>query len=267
MSVRIPELLAQSETLLQFGDLRHGSTKRHFSDRDSSRTDEMRRLQEVLGIPVTYPIVHGDQCHTSKVAFFEAEGSLPEDTDEDGRAWILETDALVCRGAGITIAVYSADCVPILLFDPGKATIGAVHAGWRGSLGRIAGETVRVMSEQAGCDPEDILAWIGPAAGADYEVSPEMADQFESEFEEFPVRDFPWKRGRNLNLPMLNQLQLAAAGVLFSHIGQSGINTLRPDAPYYSYRRDGGPTGRIITTATLLRPQDHDGKGGGDWSE
>jgi YfiH family protein len=267
LSVKVPEHLVQSATLLQFGDLRHGSTKRHFSQRDTCRTEEMRQLQMALGIPTTYPIVHGDQCHTSRVAFCRTEGPLPEDTDQDGRAWILETDGLVCQGAGVTLAVYSADCVPILLFDPQTSTIGAVHAGWRGSLGRIAVEAIRVMTEQAGSDPEDILAWLGPAAGPDYEVSVELADQFEDEFPEFPGKEFSWRKGRHLNLPVLNQLQLASAGLPLSHVSLSGWNTLRPDSPFYSYRRDGGPTGRIISSITLLRPEHQDGKGGGDWSE
>jgi YfiH family protein len=156
----------------------------------------------------------------------------------------------------VTIVVYSADCVPILLYDPVRQVTGAVHAGWRGSLARIAQVAVETMVSKAGCDPEDILAWIGPAAGPGYEVSPELADEFRASFEEFPEREFGWITGRCLNLPVLNALQMAAAGVSLSHVHQSGIDTLDRDQPYYSYRRDGGPTGRIITSITML-DRDH----------
>jgi YfiH family protein len=253
-------LFVQSPVLRQFAEIRHGSTKREFSSRETCRTEEARRFQSIAGIPTEYPIVHGDQCHTSTVAFIGLEAELPEDPDRDGRSWILETDGLVCARPGVTIAVYSADCVPILIYDPVKRVTAAIHAGWRGSLARISQVAVRRMVQDGGCDPEDLVAWIGPAAGPGYEVSPELADQFEEEFSEFPAFEFGWRNGRHVHLSVLNAIQMAAEGIPLSHVLQSGWDTLAPNSPFFSYRRDGGPTGRIMTSITILRVEDMAGR-------
>lgn len=76
----------------------------------------------------------------------------------------FEADALVTHRPGITLAVFSADCIPILLFDPVRRVAAACHAGWRGTAGAIARETVRAM-EGYGCKPSDIRAAIGPGIG------------------------------------------------------------------------------------------------------
>lgn len=78
----------------------------------------------------------------------------------------FEADGLVTDVAGITLVIFSADCIPILLFDPVKRVVGACHAGWRGTAGAIAAATVRAMEERYGSRPGDIRAAIGPGIGA-----------------------------------------------------------------------------------------------------
>jgi YfiH family protein len=238
------DLLVQSPTLKYFEDLAHGSTTRHFSQREANRTAETRAFLELLGLEAGTPVVHGDQVHGNTVAVVRAE-SMPHDPDADGRAWIPETDALITPDPDILLVVYSADCVPLLLWDPTAEIVGVVHAGWRGTLARITEKTLEAMVE-LGSDPLDVMAWIGPAAGPSYEVSPELAEQFAGEFGDFPMEP-PWMRGRHLNLPQINALQLAIRGVSPSQIMQSGFDTLTATDRFYSYRRDGGPTGRILT--------------------
>ena len=76
-----------------------------------------------------------------------------------------ESDALITNERGCALAVFTADCTPILLWDPATGAVGAVHAGWRGTAADIAGKTVRAMAEQFGCDPANIRAAIGPNIG------------------------------------------------------------------------------------------------------
>lgn len=76
-----------------------------------------------------------------------------------------ECDALITADPGTALAVFTADCTPILLHDPVTGAVGAVHAGWRGTAADIAGKTVRAMQAQFGCDPENIRAAIGPNIG------------------------------------------------------------------------------------------------------
>ena len=83
----------------------------------------------------------------------------------DRESRIPATDALVTNQPGICLMVLSADCVPVLLFEPEKRVVAAVHAGWRGTAANIVVETVRVMQENFGCDPQRVVAAIGPSIG------------------------------------------------------------------------------------------------------
>jgi YfiH family protein len=77
-----------------------------------------------------------------------------------------ECDALITADPGTALAVFTADCTPILLQDPVTGAVGAVHAGWRGTAADIAGKTVRAMRTEFGCDPKNIRAAIGPNISA-----------------------------------------------------------------------------------------------------
>jgi len=76
-----------------------------------------------------------------------------------------ECDALVTNTPGVAIAVFTADCTPILYYDPVTGAVGAAHAGWRGTAAGIAGKTVETMVCAFGCNPSDIRAAIGPNIG------------------------------------------------------------------------------------------------------
>ena len=76
-----------------------------------------------------------------------------------------ECDALITNTPGLTLAAFTADCTPILLHDPVTGAVGAVHAGWRGTVADIAGKAVQAMTENYGCRPENIRAAIGPNIG------------------------------------------------------------------------------------------------------
>jgi YfiH family protein len=91
---------------------------------------------------------------------------------------IKETDALVTNKTGICLCVQTADCVPILLFDPVKNVIAAVHAGWRGTVKKIAEIAVQKMVQNYGASPENIIAAIGPSISPDiYEVGGEVVEE------------------------------------------------------------------------------------------
>ena len=91
------------------------------------------------------------------------------------REELLETDALVTNESGLCIAVMSADCVPILLYDKKNNAVGAVHSGWRGTVARILEKTLQQMHQIFGTKGEDIYAGIGPSVSQDsYEVGEEV---------------------------------------------------------------------------------------------
>jgi hypothetical protein len=90
-------------------------------------------------------------------------------------------DAMVTRVPGIALGVLTADCAPLLFADPGAAVIGAAHAGWKGALTGIAGNTIMAM-ERLGARRENIVAVVGPTISQRcYEVGPDFRQRFEVE--------------------------------------------------------------------------------------
>ncbi len=94
-----------------------------------------------------------------------------------------EADAVVTNRAGILVGVRTADCAPILLVDPARKAVAAVHAGWRGVLAGVLENALERLSGEFGSQPEDVEAAVGPAIGACcFEVGPEVASRFAPEF-------------------------------------------------------------------------------------
>jgi YfiH family protein len=147
-----------------------------------------------------------------------------------------EGDALITREPGVAVSVRTADCFPILLADPVRRAIAAVHAGWRGTAGEIVLQTLEQMGAQFGTRPNDVIAAIGPGIGACcYEVGEEVARQFGQE-----------SAGR-LDLEGENYRQLIRAGVPPAHIDQLNTCTFCNATLFYSWRRDRDPAARMIS--------------------
>ena len=147
-----------------------------------------------------------------------------------------ECDALITNTPGTALAVFTADCTPILLHDPVTGAVGAVHAGWRGTAAAIAAKTVQAMSRQYGTDPKQIRAAIGPNIGAccfqtDVDVPLAMADAFGDEVKQF-LR--PAGEKFYVNLKEINALILRRAGVEEIHI--STHCTVCQSQRYWSHR-------------------------------
>lgn len=126
-----------------------------------------------------------------------------------------ECDALVTNDPGTALVVFTADCTPILLWDPVTGAVGAAHAGWRGTAAKIAARTVSAMVDNFGCDPENIRAAIGPNIGpccfqTDADVPQAMIEAFGSEAESYIRTDGD---KYYVNLKELNALALRQAGV------------------------------------------------------
>lgn len=156
-----------------------------------------------------------------------------------------EADVIVSRTAGVAACVAVADCVPVLIADPASGAVAAVHAGWRGTFARAAAGAVEALAALGGSRPSELLAAIGPSIGpCCYEVSPDLADQFEEGFGAGVV-----DRSRSaprLDLWTANARALAAAGVLHARIERLERCTCCERLLFFSHRRDGGATGRQV---------------------
>jgi YfiH family protein len=153
-------------------------------------------------------------------------------------------DALVSRSREKTLMLRYADCTPVLLVDPARRAVGAVHAGWRGSAERAAAAAVEAMTDVFGTRPGDLLAGIGPAIGpCCYQVGREVVDAFGDRSELI-------SEGR-LDLWSANRLALEEAGVPSDQIELAGICTRCASDRFFSHRANGGqPAGRF---AALIR--------------
>ena len=153
-------------------------------------------------------------------------------------------DALVTAEPDVHLLLRFADCVPVLFFDAARGVIGLAHAGWRGVVANVAGETVRVLVERMGCRPESIWAGIGPAIGpCCYQVDSHVASAVR---DGCPSGAFigRWEDSvLMLDLPAAVRAQLEAAGV--GHIEDSGLCTACRVDEFFSHRTENGQTGRF----------------------
>lgn len=188
------------------------------------------------------------QTHSDHVEVVSAENL--------GQA-LPDTDALITREPGLFICVQTADCVPVLLFDPRQKVVAAVHAGWRGTVSKIAQRTVQKMVETFDCHPQDILAGIGPSIHMHaYEVGPEVVEAVKSSFSHSNTLLKPsLTDGRAyLDLWEANRQVLVEAGLTEENIEVMGLCSYEHAGLFYSARREGAATGRMVSGIRLAEP-------------
>ncbi len=180
-------------------------------------------------------------------------------SDDEGRGAIVEDDALpgvdamISRAPGLPLAVLVADCVALSFYDPVKIAVGIAHAGWKGTLGRIAEATVAAMLATFDTDPSDLLVGLSPSIGkCHYEISREVAESFNDEFGESAGEFLADEAGKiHLDLWEANRSQLVRAGVSADRIEVAGTCSACESDLFYSHRRDKGTTGRFAALVML----------------
>ena len=211
---------------------------RFTGDEESVFMGSRKELAHLLGIK-TEQLVFPRQTHTSRVC---TVAEIPEQE-------ITETDALITNQTGICICVQTADCVPILLFDPVEKVAAAVHAGWRGTVQKIVVETVRRMQQEYNSDPVNIMAAIGPSIGPGvYEVGSEVEQAARHSIpgaEETLCLNGSGKY--HFNLWEANRNLLLSCGLVAQHIEVLKECSFQEGEKYYSARREGVETGRMVS--------------------
>lgn len=155
---------------------------------------------------------------------------------------------------GAALLVFGADCVPLFFYDPATRAIATAHAGWRGTVGRIAGGMVSFMQEKFGSLPENLRVVIGPSIGSEcYEVGEEVAEEFEKAFgrrvwEENPIlarKEESLMPKYFVDLWEANRTALLEAGVKKEHIVVSGLCTMCRQDLFFSHRASGNKRGSM----------------------
>ena len=198
------------------------------------------------------------QVHRAEVAYINT--SFLDLTPEEQKEKLEGIDAIITNIPGICIGVSTADCIPILLYDPQHGVVAAVHAGWRGTVQRIAKKAVETMTAAYGSAPADLMAQIGPGISLQsFEVGQEVYDAFAAEgfCMEAIACLMPANQGTergekwHIDLPLCNRQQLVEAGVINEQIHTLPICTYEHHDDYFSARRLGIHSGRIFTGIML----------------
>jgi YfiH family protein len=227
--------------------------------------ENRRRFQSALGAS-GLELISLKQIHSDVVHLFDTAPAQP-----------FRGDASATNRPGLLLGVQTADCVPILLVDPKIRAVAAIHAGWRGTLQRIAAKAIGQMQMHFGTKPGDLLAAIGPAiGGCCYEVGTEVAIQFQSQFanapewfDEFRTGDEPnpvqWlnmmppghqppPKNVLLDLRKANRAQLLDVGLRAQNIFVNDLCTACRRDLLFSYRKQGPQSGRLLSVIGLLGP-------------
>ncbi len=201
-----------------------------------------RRLAGALGFAYER-LARLRQVHGADVAVVDTAGPVPGP--------VGEYDAVVTDRPGTALLVLAADCVPILLVDPARPAVGAVHAGWRGVVADAPGAAVRALVRAYDSRPSALRAAIGPSIGpCCYEVDGPVAERFAEaglRFEPPLATPSAPRDGRprwRLDLVAAVRGRLEAAGVPAAGIEATGLCTACREDLFFSHRRDGARTGR-----------------------
>jgi len=168
---------------------------------------------------------------------------------DDPRLPPRQGDGLLTARRGVILTVASADCVPVVLFDPEHSAGAVLHAGWRGTRSRIAREGVEALHRRFGSRPESLRALLGPAIGrCCYRVGEEVVEEFSAAgYSLDSLFHREEGNGAHLDLSGANRLDLCDAGVDSASIQSVGWCTHCLAGLFPSYRREGSGTSRILT--------------------
>ncbi len=223
-------MLLQSKLLNQFSELVHGFTTRELGDDISKIAKELDVSEE--------KIVTVKQIHSNRVLVFPFLKNS-------------EADAMSTHQSGLFIGIRTADCVPLLIYDPQKKVCAAVHAGWRGLIGGVIENTIQQLCQELSSHPKSLVVALGPAlCPGCFEIGPEVKDRFVEKFGTRLIISSGETDRSFLDLREACRLVLLDAGVLGENIEHlSYCNFCQPDL-FYSYRR-GDKLGRQLALIGL----------------
>ena len=158
-------------------------------------------------------------------------------------------DAQITNVPNIYLAVSIADCTPILIHDEKNNAVAAIHAGWRGTVGKIVEKALLLMKENYGTEGKDCKAFIGACISYEnFEVGDEVAINFDASLKRFGEEKQKWF----VNLKKANQKQLLDFGVLENNIEISDFCTVENNNTFFSHRKEKGVTGRMMAVIGVI---------------
>ena len=199
-----------------------------------------------------------ENVHKNRELFFQALKSDPQQSAQgiqvhgntiqivDHPGTFESADALITTQKNIPLVIKTADCAPVILFEPEQRVVAAVHAGWQSVVKGILENTIRIMTENFNCKPEIIKCAIGPSIrSCCYEVKNDVSRRF-------PDDVILWENNKSyLDIPKAIQVRLVDQGIQIENIDDSQLCTACNEKLFFSHRRDKGKTGRMMTAVYL----------------
>lgn len=213
--------------------------------------DDVRRNRELLcsSMPCRpVELIIPFQTHGTKV--LAIDGTYLQASAGERTPMLQGVDALITREPGCCLCISTADCIPLLLYDRKHRVIAAAHAGWRGTVNNIAGRTLGRMHELYGTQGNDVIACIGPGISLpSFEVGEEVYEAFRANgfAMEYISEWKPETHKHHIDLWAANRMQLAAFGIPHEQIETAGICTYLRHEDFFSARRLGIKSGRILS--------------------
>lgn len=259
------DLFEKEESIVHFTTTREGGVSKdafssfnmgNFSDDNPLYISENRDiLARMLYMDISRFIIphqtHGTRVLTIDRSFLNLDHAVAIET-------LYGVDAVITAEKNIILCVTTADCVPLILFDRQNEVIAAIHAGWRGSVGRIVEKTIMEMKRQFGSSPTDLLAGIGPAIDvSNYEVGDEVVIRFsDGGFDTSDVTLFPrdpLSSKYHIDLKEINRRELIRLGIPENSIEKSTLCTFQREELFFSARRQTIHSGRMLTGIMMRR--------------
>jgi len=204
--------------------------------------DNRKNFLQAQGIDYR-DLVCAKQAHGSNIRY-----ALERDKGcgaESYASAVADTDAFITDRKNLPLAIFTADCLSIFLFDPQTPAIGLVHAGWRGTREFIFAKTLQQMRRQFGTQSQNVEVSFGPLIrGCCYEVGGEFENIFSQGLSKQEERYF-------LDLAGINRAQAVDMGVETANIRDAGICTACRNEEFFSFRREAGSSGRMISVMML----------------
>ena len=255
------ENLKKHKSLIHFSTTTEGGVSKgnyssfnlglHSGDILESVQENRRRLAETLNISDN-ALYTPYQTHQDNILIIDE--AFTRQSDEDKLNLLNGIDAVITSEKNIAIGISTADCVPLLIYDPVNHVLAAIHAGWRGTVAKIVNKVVNKMQKEYSSSPTTLLSVIGPAISQKhFEVGNEVVQEFAEKG--FSLNKISYKNAdsgkMHIDLKLANKILLEESGILSENIEVSELCTYSSPNFLFSARRQTIHSGRMITGGVL----------------
>ena len=214
-------------------------------DEKDAVAENRRRFLKAMGAEGVQ-IVTARQTHSTERCTIESA--------QQARGPQPECDAMITRMSDVLLGVQTADCLPVLIADTKSGAVAGIHAGWRGTAGRITERTIADLMLSGGVNPRDCIAALGPTACAEcYEVGEDVIERYKSEFGYWRnlLVNFKENGKAHLDIRAANVQQLMFCGFSEDRIHVAEFCTMHQNELFFSYRKEGrglpSQVGRLLS--------------------